>query len=87
MICTIDLSLLLKLVINDLIRRLVEGITGEKTIYKKRGEEAPKPGGPHSLPKRLRFVLDVSASMYRFNKQVSIANNSFFLELTYFRAI
>jgi len=66
-----------------LIRRLVEGITGEKTIYKKRGEEAPKPGGPHSLPKRLRFVLDVSASMYRFNKQVSFLIIPF-LELTYF---
>lgn len=48
--------------------RLVEGITGEKTIYKHRGEHDPTPGGPQEKPKRLVFAFDVSASMYRFNQ-------------------
>jgi hypothetical protein len=52
----------------DLTRRLVEGITGEKTIYKHRGEHDPTPGGPQEKPKRLVFAFDVSASMYRFNQ-------------------
>jgi len=44
--------------------RLVDGITGEKYIYKRRGsiEESPFP-----QQKRIRFVMDVSGSMYRFN--------------------
>lgn len=47
--------------------RLIEGITGEKAIYKKRGEEDPEPGAPQEKPKRLRILVDVSGSMYRFN--------------------
>ena len=47
--------------------RLIEGITGEKSIYKKRGEQEPEPGAPQEKPKRLRLVVDVSGSMYRFN--------------------
>merc|ERR1711997_226868 len=47
--------------------RLIEGITGEKTIYKKRGEQEPEPGAVQEKPKRLRLVVDVSGSMYRFN--------------------
>ncbi|XP_074632889.1 von Willebrand factor A domain-containing protein 8-like isoform X1 [Acropora palmata] len=47
--------------------KLIEGLTGERAIYKKRGEEDPELGTPQRLPKRLRFVVDVSGSMYRFN--------------------
>lgn len=43
--------------------RLVDGVTGEKHIYKRRGISV----GPSQQPKRLRFVVDVSGSMYRFN--------------------
>jgi len=48
--------------------RLVEGITGEKAIYKHRGDHDPVPGGLQEKPKRLLFAFDVSASMYRFNQ-------------------
>ncbi len=47
--------------------RLIEGITGERTIYKKRAEREPEPGAPQEKPKRLRLLVDVSGSMYRFN--------------------
>ncbi len=47
--------------------KLIEGITGEKSIYKKRGEQDPEPGAPQEKPKRLRLLVDVSGSMYRFN--------------------
>ncbi len=47
--------------------RLIEGITGEKTIYKRRAEQEPEPGSVQEKPKRLRLVVDVSGSMYRFN--------------------
>ncbi len=47
--------------------RLIEGITGEKSIYKKRGEQEPEPGTPQEKPKKLRLLVDVSGSMYRFN--------------------
>ena len=69
--------------------RLSEGLTGESTVYKRRGmekRELPVPsqgatectskltgclvhtaeaGRPQLKPKRIRFVVDVSASMYR----------------------
>ena len=47
--------------------KLIEGITGEKSIYKKRGEQDPEPGAPQEKPKRLRLLVDLSGSMYRFN--------------------
>lgn len=47
--------------------RLIEGLTGEKSIYKRRGEKEPELGSPQELPKRVRLVVDVSGSMYRFN--------------------
>ncbi|KAG8186062.1 hypothetical protein JTE90_005415 [Oedothorax gibbosus] len=47
--------------------KLIEGITGEKSIYKRRGEQEPEMGSPLEKPKLLRFVVDVSGSMYRFN--------------------
>jgi MoxR-like ATPase len=45
--------------------RLVDGVTGDKYIYKRRGYL--QESGPTPKPKRLRFVVDVSGSMYRFN--------------------
>lgn len=47
--------------------KLIEGITGEKSIYKRRGDQEPELGTPQELPKKLRLVVDVSGSMYRFN--------------------
>ncbi|XP_071949792.1 von Willebrand factor A domain-containing protein 8-like [Antedon mediterranea] len=47
--------------------KLIEGLTGERNIYKRRKEKEPEPGAPQVLPKRLRLVVDVSGSMYRFN--------------------
>jgi hypothetical protein len=44
--------------------KIVEGITGDKYIYKRRGNVEDT-----SFPKEkyIRFVMDVSGSMYRFN--------------------
>ncbi|XP_070538007.1 von Willebrand factor A domain-containing protein 8-like [Ptychodera flava] len=47
--------------------KLIEGLTGEKSIYKRRGEQDPELGSPQMKPKRLRIVVDLSGSMYRFN--------------------
>ncbi|XP_063429829.1 von Willebrand factor A domain-containing protein 8-like [Mytilus trossulus] len=47
--------------------KLIEGLTGEKAIYKRRGEKEPELGTPQEKPKRIRLVVDVSGSMYRFN--------------------
>ncbi|KAJ4500247.1 AAA domain-containing protein [Lentinula lateritia] len=46
--------------------RLTEGITGEPTVYKRRTMEKPETGKPQIKPKRIRFIFDLSASMYRF---------------------
>lgn len=45
--------------------KLIEGIVGERNIYRKRGEQDPEPGQPQEKPKRLKLVVDVSGSMYR----------------------
>lgn len=47
--------------------KLIEGITGERNIYRKRTEQDPEPGQPQEKPKRMKLVVDVSGSMYRFN--------------------
>jgi len=48
--------------------RLVEGIAGEKHVYKRRGRVEPSHHSSHPTKrKRLRFVVDCSGSMYRFN--------------------
>ncbi|KAG5641083.1 hypothetical protein DXG03_006055, partial [Asterophora parasitica] len=47
--------------------RLTEGLTGESTVYKRRGMEKPELGRPQIKPKRIRFIFDLSASMYRFH--------------------
>ncbi len=43
--------------------KLVDGVTGERLIYKKRGLRTPKLGMQQVKPKRLMFVCDVSGSM------------------------
>jgi hypothetical protein len=47
--------------------KLIEGITGEKNIYKMRRDVDPEPGSVQEKPKLLTVVVDVSGSMYRFN--------------------
>uniref|UniRef100_A0A3Q2TY78 von Willebrand factor A domain-containing protein 8 n=1 Tax=Fundulus heteroclitus TaxID=8078 RepID=A0A3Q2TY78_FUNHE len=47
--------------------KIIDGLTGEKTIYKRRGELDPELGSPQQKPKRLRVLADLSGSMYRFN--------------------
>ncbi|XP_039291605.1 von Willebrand factor A domain-containing protein 8-like [Nilaparvata lugens] len=47
--------------------KLIEGITGEKNIYRRRSEKDPEFGSPQTKPKRIKLVVDVSGSMYRFN--------------------
>ncbi|KAF8263236.1 AAA domain-containing protein [Lactarius quietus] len=46
--------------------RLTEGLTGETAVYKRRGMAKPELGRPQVKPKRIRFLFDISASMYRF---------------------
>ncbi|KAG5885894.1 hypothetical protein JTB14_019153 [Gonioctena quinquepunctata] len=47
--------------------KLVDGLLGEKTIYRRRSEQEPELGTPQIKPKLFRVVVDVSGSMYRFN--------------------
>ncbi|KAF2893198.1 hypothetical protein ILUMI_12979 [Ignelater luminosus] len=47
--------------------KLIDGILGEKTIFRRRKEQEPELGSPQIKPKLLRLVVDVSGSMYRFN--------------------
>lgn len=45
--------------------RLIEGITGEKNIYRRRAEANPWADHVQEKPNRLKLVVDVSGSMYR----------------------
>lgn len=45
--------------------KIIEGLTGEKNIYRRRGEREPELGAPAEKPKHLRLLVDVSGSMYR----------------------
>jgi von Willebrand factor A domain-containing protein 8 len=47
--------------------KFIEGIAGEKHVYKRRGMIDTLSGHHMPRPKRLRFVVDCSGSMYRFN--------------------
>uniref|UniRef100_A0A670Y8E4 von Willebrand factor A domain-containing protein 8 n=1 Tax=Pseudonaja textilis TaxID=8673 RepID=A0A670Y8E4_PSETE len=47
--------------------KIIDSLTGEKSIYKRRGELDPQLGSPQQKCKRLSLVVDVSGSMYRFN--------------------
>jgi hypothetical protein len=48
-------------------QRLVDGITGDGRIFKRRGTPDKKHGLIQSKPKRLAFLIDCSASMARMN--------------------
>ncbi|EQC29690.1 hypothetical protein SDRG_12690 [Saprolegnia diclina VS20] len=59
--------------------KLVDGIAGDRNVFKRRGV-ADTPDGLHLAPlkKRMLFVMDVSGSMYRFNGQdISFSTPSF----------
>ncbi|CAH0553600.1 unnamed protein product [Brassicogethes aeneus] len=47
--------------------KLIDGLLGEKTIFRRRAEQEPELGAPQIKPKLFRVVVDVSGSMYRFN--------------------
>jgi hypothetical protein len=47
--------------------KIVDGVAGERRIYRKRGEPEKKLGLQQKLPKRIVFAVDVSASMSRMN--------------------
>lgn len=47
--------------------KIIESLTGEQTIYRRRVEREPEIGSVQIKPKRLKMVVDVSGSMYRFN--------------------
>ncbi|KAJ8960607.1 hypothetical protein NQ318_013899 [Aromia moschata] len=47
--------------------KLIDGLLGEKTIFRRRSEQEPELGTPQLKPKLFRVVVDVSGSMYRFN--------------------
>ncbi len=46
--------------------KIIEGLTGEKNIYRRRAELHPELGAPAEKPKHLRLLVDVSGSMYRY---------------------
>ncbi|XP_060525989.1 von Willebrand factor A domain-containing protein 8 isoform X2 [Cylas formicarius] len=47
--------------------KLIDGLLGEKTIFRRRADQEPEVGAPQLKPKLFRVVVDVSGSMYRFN--------------------
>jgi hypothetical protein len=46
--------------------RLIDGLTGERSIYKRRAEASPDSALFQPRPKRLHFVFDLSMSMGRY---------------------
>jgi len=47
-------------------RKLIDGLTGSRNIYKARGEQPPDMGSFQELPKRIHFLFDLSMSMSRY---------------------
>ena len=47
--------------------KLVDGITGERQVFKKRGEAPMRIGGIPDKPKRFLFSFDLSASMAKYD--------------------
>ena len=47
--------------------RIVDGVAGDRAVYRRRAEKSPEAGAPQLKPKLLRFVIDCSGSMYYFN--------------------
>merc|ERR1712151_722783 len=48
--------------------RIIDGIVGSRNVYMRRGEADNLGGSEQELPKRIKFVMDVSGSMYTFNR-------------------
>jgi von Willebrand factor A domain-containing protein 8 len=48
-------------------RKLIDGLTGDRNIYRLRGEVPPEPGAFQQLPKRIYFLFDLSMSMSRYS--------------------
>jgi hypothetical protein len=49
-------------------RKLIDGLVGERAVFKLREDKPPEPGTPQQKPKRIRFALDCSGSMMYFNR-------------------
>ncbi|ETV82729.1 hypothetical protein, variant 2 [Aphanomyces astaci] len=49
--------------------KLVDGLSGDRNVFKRRGRDPFASSALLPLPKKLLFVMDVSGSMYRFNSQ------------------
>jgi len=47
--------------------RLVDAIAGESAVFKRRAERESRPGEVLMQPKKIVFLFDTSASMYRYN--------------------
>jgi len=47
--------------------KLIDGLTGERSIYKRRSEQSPDSSMHQPLPKRMHFVFDLSMSMSRYS--------------------
>ena len=47
--------------------KLIDGLTGDRNIYRLRGEVPPEPGAFQQLPKRIYFLFDLSMSMSRYS--------------------
>ena len=47
--------------------KIVDGLTGERNVFRRRADRPPPPGAVQVKPKHLRLLVDASGSMYRFN--------------------
>ena len=47
--------------------RLIDGLTGDRNVYKMRGERPPEQGSTPVVPKRIHFLFDLSMSMSRYS--------------------
>lgn len=68
---SLSLCVCLSLALTRLSRHALvvqDGMVGETLIFRRRGEPDRQAGLRQQLPKRMRFVMDVSASMSRFNQ-------------------
>ena len=49
--------------------RIVDGVAGDRNIYRRRAADDSAAAAVRARkPKRMKFVLDVSGSMYTFNR-------------------
>ena len=47
--------------------RIVDALAGERDVFKRRGDPNDTNYFPDSEPVKLKLIVDISASMYRFN--------------------